>query len=131
MKGWKKCLIALVLGGVLMGGSWAGLLAHWHSAEAMGHPAGQLPRLTLQSSGGLKLALGEKKWELEEQKVRDFFERAGRVEWLVPRNLRVGGLMALTGLFWAEEEYRPAAGKKLLVGAPAAPEGEGTGKKKY
>ena len=114
LRKWKRRGLALVLALVVLMGSWGGLLAAWHSAQGMGQQQEWLPHLALGDSGALTLTLGTRKWQLEEENLRQSFAKAGMVEWLVPRNLRITALSALTGLFLWEQNIRPAAAKSLV-----------------
>lgn len=116
MKRWKQGLAALGLAVLLAGGSWAGLIVGWRSARTMGKAAGQLPRVVFQADGGIKMTYGQRQHRLEAAQVKSFFEKAAKAELLIPRSLRIAGLAALTGAFWAEQEEQPAAGQKLLTG---------------
>ena len=116
MKKHRQRLAALGLAVLLAAGGWAGLLAGWRSAYTMGQQVGQLPRMTLQEGGGIKLTLGARQTQLEAAEVKRFFEKAGRVELLFPRSLRIAGLGVLSGVFLAEKEEQHAVGQKRLTG---------------
>ena len=111
---WKRRGIALCLALVVLMGSWGGLLAAWHSARGMGQQQEWLPHISFGADGGLVLTLGTKKWQLEQEKIRQGAEKADKVAWLVPRSLRITALGALAGAFWWKENIQPAAAKSLV-----------------
>ena len=126
----RKTAMAAAMAFLILMGTWGGLLVERRSAQTLGQTGQTLPRLRLEQDGGIKLTLGAKEWGAEPQKVRDVFLNLGRVEWMLPRSLRITGLAALSGLWRAEQELGPAAGKKLLVDAPAPLEAKGNEKEK-
>lgn len=130
MNRWKKTAMAAALALLILVGTWGGLLVEQRSAQTLGRTEQALPRIRLEQDGGIKLTLGPKEWRVEPEKVRGTFSALGKAEWVLPRSLRVTGLAALSGLWWAEQELGHAAGKKLLVDAPVPLEEKGGGSEK-
>lgn len=120
---------AAVLAVFLLMGFWGGLLAGQRSAQTMGQTVNALPRLR-QEENDITLTLGTKEWRVEYGQMQRIFGGLDRWKGMVPRRWRVAALTALSGLWWVEEELGPAAGKKLLVGAPAPLEAKGTDEEK-
>ena len=118
MRGWKRSVTAAVLLVLVLVGAWGTLLVGQRSAQTMGQATGALPRVRFGQDGSLQMSLGQREWRAEPQRVDRVLLAADRVEWMVPRSLRIAGLAALTGLWWAEQELGHAVGKKLLTGAP-------------
>ena len=114
MKPWGKRSLALLLALVVLMGSWGGLLAAYNSAGGMGKKEEWLPFLSFRADGGIELTCGEKIWQFEDQELRRFFGMAGKVEWLVPRSLRLVGLGGLTGAFLWRQNIRFDAAKRLV-----------------
>ena len=130
MNRWKKPAMAAALALLILAGTWGGLLVEQRSAQTMGRTEQALPRIRLEQDGGIKLTLGPKEWRAEPERVRGTFSALGKAEWALPRSLRMTGLAALSGLWWAEQELGYPMGKKLLVGLPAPLEAKGDEKEK-
>ena len=130
MNRWKRTAMAAVLAVLLLVGSWSSLLVGQRSAQTMGQTGQTLPRIRLEQDGGIKLTIGTREWRAEPHTVREAFLTLGKVEWAMPRSLRVTGLGALSGIWWSKQEPGYPTGKKLLVGAPVPLEAKDGGSEK-